>query len=155
MKFLGIDPGMSGAIVVLGPQGDILDYCLCPKTVVGKSKRVDIPTLALFIRGQDNVMKAYIEKVGAMPGQGVSSMFSFGHATGAVEGCVAAMGIGITHLSPQAWKKKFGLIGGDKDAARSKLALRYPEQTVFTLKGKGQAVADATLIGLAGMGVTL
>lgn len=146
---------MSGAIVVVDEIGQIFDYCLCPKTVIGKSKRVDIPTVALFIREQKNIAGAYIEKVGAMPGQGVSSMFSFGHATGALEGCVAAMGIPLTHLSPQAWKKKFGLVGADKDAPRAKAALRYPNEKVFTFKGKGQAVADALFIALAGLDVSL
>lgn len=154
-KYLGIDPGMSGAIAVVDGSGQLHDYCLCPKTVVGKSKRVDIPTIALYIRSQKDIAGAYIEKVGAMPGQGVSSMFSFGHAAGAVEGCVAAMGIPITHITPQAWKKRYGLIGADKDAPRSKAALKYPDESVFTLKGKGQAVADAVFIALAGMDVSL
>jgi len=155
MKYLGIDPGMSGAIAVISDAGALEDFCLCPKTVVGKSKRVDIPTVARFIREQDDIVGAYIEKVGAMPGQGVSSMFSFGHAAGAVEGCVAAMGIPITHITPQAWKKRYGLIGADKDAPRSKAALRYPGQPVFTFKGKGQAVADAVFIALAGLEIAL
>lgn len=154
MKYIGIDPGMTGAIVIVDEKGGLDDFCLCPKTVVGKSKRVDIPTVARFIREQDQIGGAFIEKVGAMPGQGVSSMFSFGHAAGAVEGCVAAMGIPITHITPQSWKKQFGLIGADKDAPRSKASLRYPHQPVFSYKGKGQAVADALFIALAGIGIT-
>ena len=154
-RFIGVDPGMSGAIVVIDALGELLDYCLCPKTVVGKSNRVDTPTLAAFLRSQPNIEGAYIEKVGAMPGQGVSSMFSFGHAAGVAEGCVAAMGIPITHLTPQRWKKRYGFQGADKDAPRSKAALRYPHADVLQLKGKGQAVADAVFIALAGRDITL
>jgi len=151
-RYIGVDPGMSGAIVVMDQSAGFIDYCLCPKTVVGKSNRVDVPSLAAFLREQEDITGAFIEKVGAMPGQGVSSMFSFGHSAGAAEGCVAAMGIPITHVTPQSWKKKFSFVGSDKDAPRSKAALRYPDVDVLRKKGKGQAVADAIFIALAGMG---
>ena len=38
---------------------------------------------------------AIIEKVGAMPGQGVSSMFQFGRSVGMVEGVLAALQIPV------------------------------------------------------------
>lgn len=155
MKILSIDPGMSGCAVVLDMSGDLLTYTLFPTTFIGKSKRIDIPSVAAFIRDQGDISRCFIEKVGAMPGQGVTSMFNFGHAAGALEGCVAAMGLPLTHVTPQSWKHGFGLIGCDKDAARAKVALRFPHFKDLQQKGKGQAISDAVLIAYHGMGFKL
>src|SRR5690606_14340133 len=90
-------------------------------------------------------------QVGAMPGQGVSSMFTFGHAAGVVEGLIQGLGIPYTLVTPQAWKRRAGLIGSDKDAARSRAIQLYPGVRVLDLKEKGQAVADAMLIARYGL----
>lgn len=52
---------------------------------------------------------ACIEQVGAMPGQGVTSMFSFGKSAGFLEGVMQALGIKYQLVRPQTWKKEFGL----------------------------------------------
>ena len=92
----------------------------------------------------------YVEQVGAMPGQGVSSMFNFGHACGTVMGVIGALGYPHTMVTPQKWKKAAGLIGTDKDAARSRAIQLWPEWKDLGKKGKGQALADAALIALYG-----
>ena len=86
-----------------------------------------------------------------MPGQGVSSTFTFGHSAGVVEGVVAGAGIPLTLISPQSWKKHAGLIGKDKDAARSRAIQLFPSLRILDLKGKGQAIADALLISRLGL----
>lgn len=60
-------------------------------------------------------------------------------------------GIPLTLVTPQAWKRGAGLIGKDKDAARSRAVQLYPGLRVLDFKGKGGAVADAILIGLHGL----
>lgn len=52
---------------------------------------------------------ACIEQVGAMPGQGVTSMFTFGKSAGFAEGVIRALGIKYQLVRPQIWKKEFGL----------------------------------------------
>jgi crossover junction endodeoxyribonuclease RuvC len=47
-------------------------------------------------------------------------MFTFGHAAGVAEGILQGLNIPYTLVTPQAWKKSAGLIGSDKDAARSR-----------------------------------
>lgn len=151
---LAIDPGASGAIVALGPGGEIFGHLSMPTYRAGKSSRVNAQALAGWIRGLNHpIQHAYLEAVGAMPGQGVSSMFSFGHAAGVVEGVIAAIGLPTTLVPPATWKKTQGLIGKDKDAARARAARLYPGERVFDLKGRGQAVADAVFIGLHGIGL--
>ena len=88
-----------------------------------------------------------------MPGQGLSSTFAFGHSAGVVEGVLAALHIPAVLITPQAWKKGAGLIGKDKDAARTIAARLYPFNRTLDLKGKGQALADAILIARIGAGL--
>lgn len=152
---IGIDPGCSGALVALDSHGAIIDTLLMPTIKVGSKSRVNGAAIAgwlgkLMWERTEN-WQAFLEQVGAMPGQGVSSMFTFGHAAGLVEGVVAGAGIPLTLVTPQAWKKKVGLIGQDKDAARSRAIQLYPGLRELDTKAKGQAIADAILIARHGL----
>lgn len=147
---ISIDPGTTGCIAAVNSQG-IVDWMRMPVIKVGSKNRVNGAALAQWLRKHSDADHCYIEKVGAMPGQGVSSMFSFGHSAGIAEGVVVGAGIPMTLVTPQAWKKHAGLIGKDKDAARGLCAQRYPDCREFDLKAKGQALADAVLIGLYGL----
>ncbi|WP_434456519.1 hypothetical protein JQR85_13600 [Stutzerimonas urumqiensis] len=149
---IGIDPGCSGALVVLDGKGSVVAHEQMPTVKVGTKSRVNGAAVAAFLRNNVCSLEshAFLEQVGAMPGQGVSSMFTFGHAAGVVEGILQGLGIPYTLVTPQAWKKKAGLIGADKDAARSRAIQLYPDLRILDLKGKGQAVADAILIARFG-----
>lgn len=156
MIALAIDPGSAGALVALRDDGGYICHMAMPTVKVGTKTRVNGAAVAAFIRGIMDVhpteaIHCYLEQVGSMPGQGVSSMFTFGHAAGLVEGVVTGAGLPITLVTPQAWKKSAGLIGSDKDAARSRAIQLYPHLRALDLKGKGQAIADAILIARHGL----
>ena len=150
---IGVDPGCSGAIVVLQSAAcpAIIEWARMPTVKVGSASRVDCAELARMLEDFDTG-HAYVELVGAMPGQGVSSMFTFGHAAGSVMGVLAAMRIPVTLVPPQRWKKRAGLIGTDKDAARSRAIQLWPRGGALGKKGEGQALADAALIARFGSG---
>lgn len=145
---LGIDPGASGAIVLM-EGGAIIEWAAMPVMKVGSATRVNAPALAALLRGYEQ-LDAYVEQVGAMPGQGTASMFSFGHSAGVVAGVLGALEITVTMVTPQLWKKRAGLIGQDKDAARSRAIQIWPDWRALDAKGKGQALADAALIAKFG-----
>ena len=148
---IGIDPGCSGALAVMSEDGRCAAHLLMPTIKVGTKSRGNGAAGAAFRREHATLGgHACLEQVGARPGQGVSSMFTFGHAAGVVEGLLQGLGISYTLVTPQAWKKRAGLIGKDKDAARSSAIPLYPELRVLDLQGKGQAVADALLIARFG-----
>ena len=149
MLILGIDPGASGAIVIMD-GASIIEWAAMPVMKVGSATRVNAPALAAMLRGYEK-LEAYVEQVGAMPGQGVASMFSFGHSAGVVAGVLGALEITVTLVTPQAWKKRAGLIGQDKDAARSRAIQIWPNWRALDVKGKGQALADAALIAKFGV----
>ncbi|EOH2999454.1 crossover junction endodeoxyribonuclease RuvC [Citrobacter freundii] len=149
---LGIDPGCSGSLVLITEQGGYIDHLAMPTIKVGTKSRVNGAAVAAWIR-QYGITHAYLEQVGAMPGQGTASMFTFGHAAGVAEGILQGLNIPYTLVTPQAWKKSAGLIGSDKDAARSRAIQLYPELRALDAKAKGQAIADALLIARHWIGI--
>mgnify|MGYP001773512367 FL=1 len=147
---VAIDPGTTGCLVVLNTNGDIQAFMHMPVIKVGSQNRVNGAAVAAFINDHKPT-HCYLERVSSMPGQGVSSTFTFGHSAGLVEGVVVGAGVPLTLVTPQAWKKHAGLIGQYKDAARSRCVQLYPACREFDLKAKGQALADAVLIGRFGL----
>ena len=153
LRIIGIDPGATGAIVLL-ENGQPVEWMAMPVMKVGTATRVNGSCLAellyTYSPSFSPVDHVYVEQVHAMPGQGVSSMFNFGHSCGTVMGVLAASAIPHTLVTPQAWKKAAGLIGQDKDAARSRAIQLWPKWRELDKKGKGQALADAALLAIFG-----
>lgn len=141
----GIDPGISGAIAFYFPEtmGRI-----AVEDVPVAGGEISAPHLASMIRSFSPSF-AVIEKVHAMPKQGVSSTFKFGAAYGDVRGVIGALNIPLHLVTPQAWKKHFGLTA-DKDQSR-KLAIRlFPSVAEHFALKKHDGRAEAALIALFG-----
>jgi len=109
MIFVGIDPGLSGGIAVIYPD----KIKVIPMPIAGKE--IDVHYLVGFLpfNDLDQDVIAYVEKVGAFPGQGVVSMWKFGFVTGVIHGILRTLDIPIELVTPQAWKKEI-LAGTDK-----------------------------------------
>lgn len=147
---IGIDPGISGALFFLADEGDWLtvhDMPIMAKSS-GKGNQINPYELHGIIEGETRGYKptAYLERVNAMPGQGVSSVFSFGKSAGIIEGVLAAMGIKVVMVTPNKWKKAAGLTGKDKDAARTLAIQLYPDLANQLSRKKDVGRADAILI---------
>jgi crossover junction endodeoxyribonuclease RuvC len=85
----------------------------------GKAKReADAVELARRIDAAGPIAHAFVEQVGAMPGQGVSSVFAFGKVFGLALGILAANFIPHTLVAPQRWKRAL-VVPADKDGARA------------------------------------
>jgi crossover junction endodeoxyribonuclease RuvC len=143
--FLGIDPGVSGALAFYFPEAS---GRIVAQDLPLAGGEISAPLLADIIRGFAPSM-AVIERVSAMPGQGVVSMFNFGRAYADVRGVVGALSIPVHFATPQKWKKHFRL-SSDKEEARA-LALRlFPAcADHFKLK-KHHGRAEAALIAKFG-----
>lgn len=146
---LGVDPGIHGALVLL-EDGQPVEWTVMPTVKTGAATRVSAAALAAWLR-KHPVEHAWVEHVSAMPGQGVVSMFSFGHACGVIQGVLGGLQVPYTLVPPPTWKRRAGLIGTDKDAARSRAIQLWPAWRDLDSKGKGQALADAALIALTGL----
>ncbi len=147
---ISIDPGISGAVAVFKLTGElktVFDMPVVSKTS-GKGNQISAKLLNDSISNHAWVTQAVIERVGAMPGQGVTSMFGFGRSLGVIEGICAGQTIPVEWVTPQAWKKHFGLIGKDKDAARTLVIEKFPQYSELFKRKKDVGRADAVLIGL-------
>ena len=151
-RIIGIDPGLSGAVAVL--YGDTLRVIDMPTMTVernGKAKRqVSASELAELIyscQGED--CHVYCERVGAMAGQGVTSVFSFGRSFGMIEGILAAYKLPVTYVAPATWVKAVGR-GQGKDASRARAMELFPNNQTDFKRVKDDGRADAALIAYWG-----
>ena len=116
----------------------------------GKSKReVDAHVLADWIECE-RPGHALIENVGAMPGQGVSSVFAFGKGYGVIIGVLCALQIPVTFVSPQRWKKALA-VPAAKDGARARASQLLPSAASNWSRVKDDGRAEAALIALYGL----
>ena len=149
---IGIDPGVNGAISLLKDSTilQVQDIPSQPKTT-GKGKEINSVLLNSIIQdliAMEPIDTVVFETVRAMPGQGSVSMFSFGRSVGTIEGILVGNGLPIVMVTPQKWKKYFGLIKKSKEASLSLILQRYPQYlNMFKLK-KHVDRADATLMAL-------
>ena len=144
---VSVDPGISGCAVAMTEQGEYVGHIIMPTIKPGKRNRVNAYALGAWFSSWQGIKLCVIERVSSMPQQGVASVFSFGHSAGVIDGLAGALQIPCFHPTPQSWKKHHGLIGKDKEAARALALSKWPHVADLSLKGKGQAVADAILMG--------
>ncbi len=150
---IGIDPGVTGAIAVLNAENrsivELVDMPTAPDRN-GRKQKVSGSGIARLLNPypKDSVQRVFLERVSAMPGQGVTSMFNFGRAFGAAESAIAALSLPLSYVTPQQWKRSARLIGQHKDASRGRVLDLYPDADVRRKKDNGRA--DAVLIALYG-----
>ncbi len=145
MLTVGIDPGLTGAVGILR-DGAFLGVDDIPTVVkgVGSVKReVDPAGLKKLLKqywNSDEAMCVVIERVNAMPGQGVSSVFSLGDSYGSARAVVATSSLELHQVAPATWKKHFKLTA-DKELSRA-LAIRlFPAAPLHLKKHDGRAEA--------------
>ena len=148
MRHIGIDPGLSGAIAVL--TDDTLQIHDMPVMTVdrnGKAKRQvsanELAELLHLYSGKN--YHVCVEKVSAMAGQGVTSVFSFGRSFGMIEGILAALKMPVTFVAPATWTRAIGRSPG-KDASRARAMELFPEYQHMFKRVKDDGRADAALI---------
>jgi crossover junction endodeoxyribonuclease RuvC len=149
---VGVDPGAHGAFAFLSDSGALISVHDMPSFQVrvgAKTRtRLAVAELAALIR-ERSCSASFIERVGAMPGQGVSSCFSFGYSAGAVEGVLAALGVAVNFVTPQQWKKAMQ-VRADKDDCRQRAAQLFPSHAGAFSRVKDDGRAEAAMIALYG-----
>lgn len=136
--YLGIDPGQKGGIAVVcgnsattNPYTDAELKALCRELSVNKA-----PVMCC------------LEKVSAMPKQGVTSMFNFGKAYGYIKGMLEAFSIPYQEIPPQRWKKEFGL-NSDKEKSIDVCRRLFPDVNLLATpkcKKPHDGMAEALLM---------
>ena len=159
--FVGIDPGMTGAIGIIDIAEDSITTWDMPLVIARNGKnQLNIPALADMLRSVQAKMQERqgslakgpkpikLEAVHAMPKQGVTSSFNFGMGYGAIQGVIQTLGMPMQLVTPQKWKRAAGLIGADKDYARTLALQLWPDADLDRKKDIGRA--DALLIARYG-----
>jgi crossover junction endodeoxyribonuclease RuvC len=143
--FLGIDPGaVSGALGAVDHEGNYLEAF----DIEHKDKHI----LALVFKSRilsivDPKVGAEIcmEQVHSMPNQGVSSTFAFGRAVGVISAVCELTNYPFHLVTPQRWKKHFGLTA-DKNEALDKARELFPKAKSTLKLKKDIHKAEALLI---------
>jgi len=156
---MGIDPGLSGAISVVEiDSGTLVDMIDIPTykspTKSRKSgfiQNVDPHQLSSLLDMYAGLTSlAVIEEPGAMPRQGLSSTFRFGHVCGLIHGILAGHYVPVIPVKPAVWKGAFGL-SPDKDESIAMATDEYEGfQWLWTLK-KHNDRAEAALLATYGL----
>lgn len=165
-KFLGIDPGLTGAVAELDSTTRIVRFFDTPTVQVRSGKTMknmlNIPECVLLLRSLSSggSVMATIEKVNPMPsfgengerrGMGVTSAFSFGKGYGIWLGILSALAIPFEEVHPLTWKKTIMAdMGKEKDASRVKAMQLYPETAPNLALKKHHGRADALLLAAFG-----
>lgn len=105
--YIGIDPGKSGAMAIMHSNGEV-------EVIPFDAMKYSLAMA--HVHNEPNGVMCCVEKVSAMPGQGVVSMFNFGHNLGVIEGLLRGYNIPYQLVPPQTWKKEFSL---SSDKAKS------------------------------------
>jgi crossover junction endodeoxyribonuclease RuvC len=151
--YIGIDPGFSGAVAFLCSRTFLLAVHDMPVAANTKGKtEINLHALFDMLAPEDDATPgvAYIEQVAAMRGQGVSSMFRFGQGYGATQMAIVGNGHAMMPVTPQRWKKHFGLTS-DKGGSRLLASQRFPNNADQFRRVKDDGRAEAALIALYGL----
>ncbi len=152
MLIIGIDPGVSGSICFL-KDGKILDVIEMPVMNEGKKNKKQVNGAQIYNEitkkinsNPETNTRVVIERVTAMPGQGVTSMFNFGQSFGVLKGVCSAMRLPMFFVRPAKWKRYYNLINSEKDASRTRAIEIFPDFSSQLSKKKDSNKADAILI---------
>jgi hypothetical protein len=150
--FVGVDPGLSGAVAVLAADGALVAVHDTPvltlSTSRGSRQEYDVPGLVALLApyaGPD--AHVILEEAQSMPGQGVRSMFTVGYGFGVWVGALVTLQFPHSRVRPHVWKKALGL-GKDKEASRLRAMQLFPAADLRRKKDHGRA--EALLLGYYG-----
>lgn len=146
---LGIDPGMNGGIAAIYPDGGVI----WPSQYLAlRMPKTDCDIWTVFkdlidVHRTGNIW-AVIERVNAMPGQGVSSTFKFGMNYGFLRACLTAAKIPYQEVSPRKWQAALGVPARKKTETKvqHKNKLKQKAQQLFPDVKVSLATADALLL---------
>lgn len=151
MVYIGIDPGNKGGIAAFYPGSGKLAVADMPTYKAKKGRwLIDPYALADLLEvPQGEKAVCVLEQVWARQNEGVSGAFAFGRGYGNLEGIIAAKKIVIHEVTPNKWKKHFGL-NSDKGVSRRLATQRFPEHAEDFRRVKDDGRAEAALIALYG-----
>lgn len=136
---LGIDPGKAGAVAVISADRRNIK-------VYRHKAYSDKDLYELLLGYTFDHSKAYLEKVHAMPKQGVTSSFNFGERFGFIKGVLTAIGMPFELTPAQKWQQGVSLGNKTGEYYERKKRQYQAAQQLFPGVCKAMDDADALLI---------
>lgn len=144
MIWIGVDPGAKGGYAVISKSDTGQAVFAYPW-----DDDFFAMEMASLMQFKEHGIVAAVEKVGAVHGNGIVSMFNFGKSAGYIEGVLSALGIPYQLVPPAKWKKEFSLIGKDKQASIITCRKLFPEldlKRTERCRTDSDGKAEATLL---------
>lgn len=144
---LGVDPGKTGALALLRPDGTIHDLIDMPDATGA--------ALGALVRSHledhqpHRIAVAWVEYQTGMPGQSSSSTAKFHRDYGAVLGALGALGIPVHEVTPGVWKKAQRCTK-DKNLSRQRAVELWPGDAGRFARAKDDGRAEAALVAKHG-----
>ena len=138
MKFIGLDPGFSGAWGMIDHNNKYMGCGDMHHTDKYLMTNVIFSEMIDCLNGDDH--SVVVETVHSMPKQGVSSSFKFGVAYGGAVALAQRLDFSWQAVTPQVWKKALKL---DSDKNKSSALARelWPDAPLKRQKDNGRAEA--------------
>lgn len=159
---LGIDPGLHGAFAFYDPTTKrVVNAVNVPTFEITRNSKVkkslDLRSLVDIIKKDKALIyHAFLEQVGPMSKQGVSSVWSFSRTHCAPETALTAFDVPFTQVPSRVWKKAVGA-PADKDGSRLRASQLMPEDAYRWTPKRGfinqldaEGIAEAALIAYYG-----
>lgn len=142
--WIGIDPGLSGAVAILTPQGaEVHDT---PTTRLRRQEYL-VGAMAELLRPYAGLpAHAVLEQVSTRPGESAQSGLCTGRGGGLWEAILATLRIPYELVPPAVWKRHFGLLKCDKDASRLRAQCLFPALVPELSRKRDDGRAEALLL---------
>lgn len=148
MKIVTFDPGKIASYAIYDTRTPFeIEVGEVELVGVGRLLRPCGQHISSLLEGADCGL---VEEVGARPGQGVSSMFTFGLCLGAILNAIGASEVQLETVTPADWKRSTRISSKSdeevKTLARSYATQLFPQhKKIFAVK-KNHGMAEAALM---------
>jgi len=143
-KYIGIDPGKTGALAIAYFKDGKIYVSLFAFSSTGEAGTLR----EVFSINANKQAKIVVENVHSFRGQGVASMFSFGKSFGKILGCLEYLSLPYSLVHPQTWQRPFNMLVSKslytKERAKKILSMILNEELELT-----DGEVDASLIAIS------
>lgn len=149
MTYIGIDPGLSGAIAIMG--SGLCSAMDVPLFNDGTKRYIDIIGFRNLLleaaekTGKPNCLVC-LEKAQPMPRDGSMGSFRYGEVYGILKGVIVSLEIPLLEVAPITWKTKMVGKGKGKDASRMAALQLFPQLAERLKLKKDHGRAEAVLL---------